>query len=228
MTDKMAELNITKLNAESHLLLVRWPILPLRSANTRQDQPLLRLPHELARKNHKNSQRLIERERDHLLHTLPSLARDATSPNPSSSCSPAEAVSSLNTMITRMQGLKRKLEALHSEEQALHKQSRARITHLSQLYTIPSLADVKYDEWSRVRLDRLLADYLLRAGYAESAKKLAREKGIEDLVDVDAFVQCHQIEAALRKGRTHEALAWCMENKQALKKMNVRLTKAVV
>ena len=120
-----------------------------------------------------------------------------------------------------MQGLKRKLASLHDEELALHSASRRRLAHLQDLYEIPSLADVKYEEWSKVRLSRLLVDYLLRGGYEESARALAREKGIEELVDVDAFVQCHRVEDSLKKGRTQECLVWCAENKQALKKINV-------
>ena len=37
--------------------------------------------------------------------------------------------------------------------------------------------DVKYEVWSRTRLDRLLVDYLLRHGYNESARALADEDG---------------------------------------------------
>ena len=33
-----------------------------------------------------------------------------------------------------------------------------------------SLVDVKYDEWSRVRLSRLLVDYLLREGYRRALR----------------------------------------------------------
>ena len=125
-------------------------------------------------------------------------------------------------MITRMQGLKRKMESLHGEEKALHQASRKRIAHLQDLYEIPSLADVKYDEWSRVRLNRLLVDYLLRFGYGDSARALAKEKGIEELVDVDVFVQCHRIEESLRQGSTHECLSWCVEHRPMMKKLDVR------
>ena len=120
-----------------------------------------------------------------------------------------------------MQGLKRKMEALHSEEKMLHQASRRRIQHLQDLYEIPSLADVKYDEWSRVRLNRLLVDYLLRCGYGESARALAREKGIEELVDLDVFVQCHRIEESLRKRNPQECLAWCAEHRPMMKKLDV-------
>ena len=124
-------------------------------------------------------------------------------------------------MINRMQGLKRKMEVIHNEEKVLHVHSRRRIQHLQDLYEIPSLADVKYDEWSRVRLNRLLVDYLLRCGYGQSARALAKEKGIEELVDLEIFVQCHRVEESLRKGSTTEALAWCAEHRPMIKNLDV-------
>ena len=130
-------------------------------------------------------------------------------------------------MIERMQNLKRKMEGLHEEEKILHQNSRKRIQHLQDLYEIPSLVDVKYDEWSKIRLNRLLVDYLLRSGYGDSAKALAREKGIEELVDLDIFVQCHKIEESLRNRDTYECLKWFAEHKPMMKKMGVSNTLAV-
>ncbi len=155
----------------------------------------------------------MERDRDNVIDSLratanASLAGDAA----------PHSIKALDSMIAKMQGLKRKLDGLHEDEKRIHKHSRKRIQHLQDLYDIPSLADVKYEEWSRVRLNRLLVDYLLRNGYGESAKALAAEKGISELVDVDVFLQCHKIEQSLHDGRTQDALAWCNENKQALKK----------
>jgi len=135
---------------------------------------------------------------------------------------PTDSITSLDNMISRMQGLKSKMESLHNEEKILHQHSRRRIQHLQDLYEIPSLADVKYDEWSRIRLNRLLVDYLLRCGYGESARALAREKGIEELVDLDVFVQCHRVEESLRNGSTADCLAWCTEHKPLMKKLDVR------
>ena len=120
-----------------------------------------------------------------------------------------------------MSTLKRKLEGLQEEEQTLNDQSRKRLQHLQDLYNIPSLADVKYDEWSRIRLNRLLVDYLLRNGYVDSARQLAKEKEIEELVDVDAFVECHRIEEKLRQGELAACLNWCGDNNKPLKKINV-------
>ncbi|KAG2412670.1 hypothetical protein HFD88_010227 [Aspergillus terreus] len=197
-----AELTSTKLNAENHLLL---------------DQPLLRLPHELARRNFKSVQRLVEREKEYVLPAL----KETANASLSQSQTPDQTLAALDAMISRMQGLKRKMENLQQEEKKIHAQSRKRIQHLECLHHIPSLADVKYDQWSRIRLDRLIVDQMLRSGYTESAQQLAQEKDIEDLVDLNVFIQCQRIAESLRRGETKDALQWCNENKAALRKSQV-------
>jgi macrophage erythroblast attacher len=192
----MAELAITKLDPDSQLLL---------------DQPLLRLPYELLRKNLKSAQRHIEQAHKNIQKDLQTAAAQ----------SPSLSLATIDATLTKAQTLKRKLEQLHIEEQNLHRQQRVRIQHLQQLHEVHSLADVKYDEWSHTRLDRLLVDYILRQGSTQSAKELAVEKGIQDLVDVDVFEECGRIEKGLRAGKMQDCLAWCNDNKQSLKKINV-------
>lgn len=171
------------------------------------------MPYELSRRNFKNAQRLIEHSSTSLITSLQSTTKSA------SKADATQTLESLDAMISKMQGLKRKLSTLQEEEVRLHKAAKARLQHLQDLHEVQSLVDVKYDEWSRVRLSRLLVDYLLREGYAESAACLARSKGIEDLVDVDAFVACHRIERSLREGQsTTQALEWCKEHGKELKK----------
>lgn len=195
----MAELaTTTKLDPDSHLLL---------------DQPLLRLPHELLRKNLKTAQRHIEQTNKTITKDLQAALKQE----------PAQSLASLDATLAKAQSLKRKLEALHAEEQTLHRQQRCRVEHLQELHEIQSLADVKYDTWSHIRLDRLLVDYLLRQGFTESARELAVEKQIEDLVDVDVLEECRRIGRSLLESRTTECLAWCNENKQPLKKINSNL-----
>jgi macrophage erythroblast attacher len=134
---------------------------------------------------------------------------------------PEQTLASLDAMISRMQGLKRKMEGLQEEERKIQMESKKRIQHLQDLYNISSLADVKYEEWSRIRLDRLVIDHMLRSGFSESATQLAHGKNIEDLVELTVFVQCQRIADSLRRGETKEALQWCGENKAALKKSQV-------
>ncbi|KAF2854169.1 hypothetical protein T440DRAFT_465173 [Plenodomus tracheiphilus IPT5] len=196
----MAELTSSKLNAESHLLL---------------DQPLLRMPYELSRRNFKNAQRVIEHTSTSLTSALSSTTKAASKPT----ANPDTTLEALDSMISKMQGLKRKLEVLHDEEQKIHRAAKARVKHLEDLYEIQSLVDVRYDEWSRTRLSRLLVDYLLREGYADSATHLAQSKGITELVDVEPFVACHKIERSLKEGMTTTlALEWCKEHGKELKK----------
>jgi macrophage erythroblast attacher len=182
-----------------------------------QDQPLLRLPHELARRNFKGVQRIVEREREHIIPAL----KEAANGSLAGTQTPDQTLASLDAMISRMQGLKRKMETLQEEEKRIQTHSKRRIQHLQDLYKIQNLADVKYEEWSRTRLDRLLVDHMLRSGFPESAKQLAKAKGIEDLVDTDTFVQCQRIAENLRNGDAKEALQWCGENKVTLKKSQV-------
>lgn len=196
----MAELTSTKLNAESHLLL---------------DQPLLRMPYELSRRNFKNAQRVIEHTSTSLTSTLSSTTKAVSKPT----TKPDTTLDALDSMISKMQGLKRKLEVLHDEEQKIHRAAKARLKHLQDLYEIQSLVDVRYDEWSRTRLSRLLVDCLLREGYTESATHLAQSKGITELVDVEPFIACHKIERSLKEGMTTSlALEWCKEHGKELKK----------
>ncbi|KAM0719743.1 hypothetical protein Q7P37_003876 [Cladosporium fusiforme] len=194
----MAEHNILKLDPDSHLLL---------------EQPLLRLPHELLKKNLKSAQRAIEPVNKTATAAVQSGAKQ----------SPADTLASLDATLQKAQNLKRKLEALHAEEKVLHSQQKARIQHLQTLHDIPSLGDVAYDRWSHVRLDRLLVDYLLRQGLTQSAKELAEENRLGGLVDVGVFEEAGRIEQGLRRGDVKEALSWCSENKNALKKINSEL-----
>ena len=167
------------------------------------------------KRNFRNAQRYVERERDHILPALKDTANAALS----STQTPDQTLASLDAMIQRMQTFKRKLEKLHTEEEALHDHSAKRIKHLQDLYEIPSFVDVKYEQWSRTRLDRLMVDYLLRSGYSNTASALAESKDITHLIDLDTFVACHKIASSLTRGETKDALAWINENRAQLKKL---------
>ncbi|KAJ8065111.1 hypothetical protein OCU04_005824 [Sclerotinia nivalis] len=200
----MADIITTKLNPDTHLIL---------------DQPLLRLPLELLRKNFKVVHFNLEKESASVKATL----RETTDASLNQNASPDDILKNVDSMLSRMRGLKRKLQSCAEEEKRLQEQSAARIKHLSALYEMKSLDDVKYEEWSRTRLDRLLVDYLLRNGYKESATALAKEKNIGQLVDVETFVQMSKIRDSLCNGKVAEALAWCSENKKELRKMESNL-----
>ena len=174
------------------------------------------MPLEQLRSNFKSAQRHVEREKDGVLSTLKTAANASLIGSSSD-----ESLASLDVAIERMQGLKRKLQSLQEEEQRLFQQSRKRIQHLRDLHDIPDLDDVKYESWSKTRLNRLLADYLMRGGYQRSAVAFAKSTGIEDLVDLKPFGQCMKIVESLRRRSAKECLSWCSEHRSALKKTNV-------
>lgn len=175
------------------------------------------MPFELLRKNFKAAHFNVEKESTAVKATL----RETANASLNAKASTEDVLKNVDSMLARMRGLKRKLNASLEEEQRLHQQSQSRIRHLGELYSMRSLDDVKYEEWSRTRLDRLLVDYLLRYGYKESATALAKDKNIQDLVDVETFVQMSRIRESLQNGRVVEALAWCNENKKELRKLEV-------
>jgi macrophage erythroblast attacher len=146
----------------------------------------------------------------------------ATSTTAASSSTEA-VLRNLDSMIERMRGTKRKLAGFAEEEQRLYQHEGARARHLAEIYAMQGVEDVRYEAWSRVRLDRMLVDYLLRRGHGRSARLLAQEKGIEELVDVDTFEQMARIRESLLRGSVTEALAWCTagDTKKELRKMDV-------
>lgn len=184
----------------------------------------MRLPYELLRKNFKVAQLSVERDSTAVRQSL----KDTANACLSNSSTPDEVLKNLDSMIARMRGLKRKLAACADEEKRLQRHSQARIKHLGALYSMQSLDDVKYEVWSRTRLDRLLVDYMLRNGYVQSATALAEEKQIEELVDTGTFMQMGKIRDSLRNGRVNEVLAWCTENKKELRRMGVSTRKPKV
>ncbi|ENH70670.1 hypothetical protein FOQG_03823 [Fusarium oxysporum f. sp. raphani 54005] len=183
------------------------------------DQPLLRLPSELLRKNFRTAHFTIEKD----TAALKTLLKDSATAAVSGRASQQDVLRNIDAMVSRMRGLKRKLNASAAEEARLHTQTAARISHLDELYKMDTVEDVKYETWSRKRLDRLLADYLLRHGYNDTAKELAEQRGITDLVDIDTFVAASRVRDSLLKQSVVEALAWCTDNKKELRKMESKL-----
>lgn len=114
---------------------------------------------------------------------------------------------------------------------------RERFHHLGLVESFQSTQDKDFSRWADIRLDRWLVDWCLRTGKDNAAKCIAREKPIEarrvalchwmlfspiftqTLVDLDLFADIRRIEDALSNHSCTEALAWCSENKTALRKI---------
>lgn len=133
-----------------------------------------------------------------------------------------QAVAQVDGMILRMQGLKRKMEQIQEEQQTHLATTKARIDFLDKL-SDPQMTDMDsdaYKQWSRTRVEMLVADYCLRDGCLKTGLAHCKNLDIEKLVDIDELTECHRIEESLRKDHQITACqAWCQENKQFLKKV---------
>ncbi|KAH8889336.1 hypothetical protein GQ53DRAFT_825645 [Thozetella sp. PMI_491] len=200
----MSHHEASKINHENHLYL---------------DQPLLRLPYELLRKNFRSAHFTFEKESA----SVKNLLKETATGSLNGKIPPEDVVKNLDAMLARMRGMKRKLAAHADEEASLHRQVDARASHLREVYDMYTVDDVRYETWSRKRLDRLLVDYLLRNGFNASATALAEQRGMQDLVDIDTFVAMDRIRKSLLEGSVQEALGWCSDNKKELRKMESKL-----
>ncbi|KAJ3742729.1 CTLH/CRA C-terminal to lish motif domain-containing protein [Lentinula detonsa] len=180
------------------------------------EQPFARVPYENYRKVFRSSQKHLERE----YGAIQSAVEDVSTSVKTGTVKRDEIASAIDEMISRMEMLKRKLSDLHdSAGKPTQDVIRERLQHMATLENFNSTTDVKYTKWADQRLDRWLVDWCLRHGKEKTARRIAREKDIEVLVDLDLFSDIRRIEGALSEHSCTEALAWCSENKASLRKV---------
>ncbi|XP_024383272.1 protein MAEA homolog [Physcomitrium patens] len=172
------------------------------------EHQLVKVPFEHLKKAMRLSTRFVEKE----VNAVYAGVADAIDKD----MSKEEAVQRLTTLVSRLQGLKRKLDESNKGEQVQVQRCRARIDHLSMLQG----ENGKENElqWNNTRVQRILVDYMLRNSYYDTAFRLAEMKNIQELVDIDIFLEARKVIEALRNRDCTEALTWCSENKSKLKK----------
>ncbi|GAA5967178.1 hypothetical protein JCM11641_000464 [Rhodosporidiobolus odoratus] len=188
------------------------------------DQAALRAPLDTLRRIHKTTQKTYDynlnptstfsKDLDNLLATVALNPTLANTPQGNHS-----ALKSIDQMLTRMKGLKRKLGDLQAQSHKAVDVAQKRINHLAALPQ--TIQDPAYPAWARKRLSHQLVDYMLRADtpFSETAKVLAREEGIEELVDADLWQDMAKVERGLAQKKLDEVLSWVGENRTALKKL---------
>ncbi|KAJ7792959.1 hypothetical protein B0H14DRAFT_3094099 [Mycena olivaceomarginata] len=185
------------------------------------EQPFARVPYENYRKVFRTTQRHVERD----LKTVQVTATDLAKQSSSTGVDSEAAVQSIDAMISTVENLKRKLAELHDTAgKPTQDVIRERLQHLATVENIPTASDPEFGRWADTRrLDRWLVDWALRNGKEKTARMIAKEKHIETLVDIDLFSDIKRIEGALSRHSCSEALAWCSENKTALRKQKSTL-----
>ncbi|KIY92088.1 Protein fyv10 [Monoraphidium neglectum] len=170
------------------------------------EAPLLRVPQEALKRAAKDRKGLID-EASEALAALGPLSDAATSQD--------EQVAGLDQLVTRLQGLKRKLADVSRAERDEAARCQARLEHLAALGAPARGAAVA---WNRPRLDRILVDHLLRDGCHVSATALSASAGIDQLCDLHVFGGARAAADALRARDAAPALAWCAEQRARLRK----------
>lgn len=134
---------------------------------------------------------------------------------------------SVDAMLSRMKGLKRKLVELENQTEQTNQIIKHRLNHLDN---VPStLEDQNYPVWAQKRLSHHLVDYMLRSNppLKRSAEILAKEEKVESLVDKELWDEMGKVEVALAEKKLEEVLSWVGENRTALKKLKVSFAKAL-
>ncbi|OVA18228.1 CTLH [Macleaya cordata] len=169
------------------------------------EHQFLKVPFEHFKKSMRANHRIVEKEMSTVISSVAEAAnRDDMSKE--------EAVHHLTNLVSRLQGLKRKLEEGSKAENLQAQRCRARLNHLE------AAEAENLSEWNNTRLRRILVDYMLRLSYYDTAVKLADCSNIQDLVDIDVFHEAKKVIDALQNREVAPALAWCADNKSKLKK----------
>ncbi|XP_077857844.1 E3 ubiquitin-protein transferase MAEA isoform X3 [Macaca mulatta] len=176
-----------------------------------QEYPTLKVPYETLNKRFRAAQKNIDRETSHVTMVVAELEKTL------SGCPAVDSVVSLlDGVVEKLSVLKRKaVESIQAEDESA-KLCKRRIEHLKEHSSDqPAAASV----WKRKRMDRMMVEHLLRCGYYNTAVKLARQSGIEDLVNIEMFLTAKEVEESLERRETATCLAWCHDNKSRLRKM---------
>uniref|UniRef100_G1NSK3 E3 ubiquitin-protein transferase MAEA n=1 Tax=Myotis lucifugus TaxID=59463 RepID=G1NSK3_MYOLU len=172
------------------------------------------VPYETLNKRFRAAQKNIDRETSHVTMVVAELEKTL------SSCPAVDSVVSLlDGVVEKLSVLKRKaVESIQAEDESA-KLCKRRIEHLKEHSSDqPAAASL----WKRKRMDRMMVEHLLRCGYYNTAVKLARQSGIEDLVNIEMFLTAKEVEESLERRETATCLAWCHDNKSRLRKMKGR------
>ncbi|CEG70497.1 hypothetical protein RMATCC62417_06384 [Rhizopus microsporus] len=176
----------------------------------------IKVPYEQLRKSFRYEYKYIEKELITLQDKIEHCIKDNT-------LSAEKATETINELMKQVDKLKRKLEKYKEDGEAYSRRIEKRAASLLEIENVTSPKAPEFVSWTKTRLDRVVVDYLLREGMTETARKVANHGGIEDLVDVDLFLQAEKIEQALRNHSCKECLQWCSENRSSLKKMKSTL-----
>lgn len=177
------------------------------------EHPTLKVPYEVLNKKYRVSQKVIDREVNHLNQSLQELKNSSNLTN---------VHKALNNVVENLNVVKRKADESMLDEQEAVQVCKRRLDHLKGMFELP-YSNVAINVWKKKRLDRLLVDHLLRGGYYGSASKLTEHSDLKNLTNLELFMVSKRVESSLANEDTSKCLAWCHDNKSKLRKIKSTL-----
>ncbi|XP_041368384.1 E3 ubiquitin-protein transferase MAEA-like [Gigantopelta aegis] len=179
------------------------------------EHPTLKVPYEVLNKRFRSAQKGIDREVAHVHNSGADVEQCLQKP-----VSLGDVTQAIDNMVEKLTILKRKADESIQDELDAAKVIKKRVEHLKEAEHLPPGAKPL---WNKKRLDRMLVEFFLQAGYYNTALKLATHSEIEDLTNIDLFLTSKEVEESLIRHETGPCLNWCYENKSKLRKMRSTL-----
>ncbi|GMF24684.1 unnamed protein product [Phytophthora fragariaefolia] len=190
--------------------------------------PLVRVPFEGASRSFRLYHKQLTRELAQAAAQIEALD-DGDAQQPGHRMDPQAAIGRLAELADKLQQLKRSAKSSALEQQRDLESCASRAQYLETLEAAkvgsdPSLSrhQERADQEQAVH-DRLIADYLLRQGFLESAKIVEETKGVGHLVDHDLHAECQAVLKSLQAHQTAKAISWCSQNGSRLRRLQSQL-----
>ncbi|XP_018495148.1 E3 ubiquitin-protein transferase MAEA isoform X1 [Galendromus occidentalis] len=180
------------------------------------EYPTLKVPYEILNKQFRAAQKNIDREVSHVTNATADLEKGISS----GAAKAGEIKLLLGSVVEKLNILKRKADESLSEEVDIALLCKRRLEHLKEGANHDRREN---EEWARKRVDRMLVEHFLRAGYYETALKLADRCDIRSLTNIEVFLVSREVEESLKRKDTASCLAWCYDNKSKLRKLKSSL-----
>ncbi|KAK6727995.1 hypothetical protein RB195_005572 [Necator americanus] len=121
-----------------------------------------------------------------------------------------------------------KREAVRKQRQFINSmQSRIQFLRNEDISREKTQRDLEMWRRDRQQVARLICSQMLRCGHVESAKALAHEMEISNMVDLEVFTKVERVVNALLSKDTNPCLEWVGEHRSKLRRMDSKLEQVV-
>ncbi|KAE8994404.1 hypothetical protein PR003_g20537 [Phytophthora rubi] len=190
--------------------------------------PLVRVPFEGASRSFRLYHKQLTRELTQATAQIEALD-DGDAQQPGHRMDVEAAIGTLAELATKLKQLKHSSKSSALEQQCDLESCVTRAQYLGNLEAAkiggdpskPSQQEQTNPE--QAINDRLIADYLLRQGFLESAKIVEDTKDVGHLVDHELHAECQAVLKNLQAHQTTKAISWCSQNGSRLRRLQSQL-----